>query len=205
MSLPSLGGLVVANVFLKFGENSREIWIATALGPILGSVLLVAFAGGPDIVLDVYRLNAERSVVSPYVILTGDGPWHRYLVELLTLSPLLFLFFVAGAMRLGTDRKAGWFLLIFFVLTYAPMAMACMNLRYTTIWSLPMAWFAALAIWDICRGLPQRAATLARGGAVALLVVSQILLFRTVFVADDVYDPTPQAVQRALSILKDRR
>ena len=177
----ALCGLVVANVFLKFGENSREIWIATIAAPILGASLLFALAGSFSAVLETYRLNAERSVVSPYVILTGDGPWHRYLVELVTLSPLLFLLFCGGLARLGAAGETGQFLLIFFILTYVPMTMVCMNLRYTTIWTLPIAWFAAHAVWEICRGLPQRAETLARAGAVALVTASQLICFWTIF------------------------
>ena len=83
-----------------------------------------------------------------FSIATGDGPWYRYLIELLTISPIVLVLACTGLFTLPREHRACLFLLGFVVFSYALMCNVRygMNLRYTTIWELPLAVFAAMQL-----------------------------------------------------------
>src|SRR4029077_18508443 len=53
-----VGILVVlgANYWLRFGRTTRELVLATFLGPILGILALIILSGGSDVLFGAYRL-----------------------------------------------------------------------------------------------------------------------------------------------------
>ena len=132
--------LLIANRWLRFGIVGRPLLVLTFVGPLLGVAILTNLAGGLRTLLDVYLLGVPKNLHLEYAILTGDGPWYRYLIDLLTISPLVFVLACAMIFQLrGTDRPL-WFGLVFIVASYALMANVKygMNLRYATIWDFPL-------------------------------------------------------------------
>ena len=61
------------------------------LGPLLGAVILVFVAGGLSTLLTSYQLSVSKNYQLAYAVMTGDGPWYRYLVDLLLVNPLILL------------------------------------------------------------------------------------------------------------------
>jgi 4-amino-4-deoxy-L-arabinose transferase-like glycosyltransferase len=133
--------LLLANRWLKFGTVTRPLVLATFAGALFGFALVVLLAGDLSTFLEMYRLLMAKSIVLPYAIMTGDGPWYRYLVDLILVSPLVVLLATGAAFRLSAeDNKPLLFLFLFFGFTFAGMAsvkLGC-NLRYTTIWDMPL-------------------------------------------------------------------
>ena len=91
---------------------------------------------------------------TPYAILTGDGPWYRYLVDLLLVSPVILLLALGAIFRLDRSKKAELYLSIFIGATYLVMCNVKygMNLRYANMWDMPLRFLAfsqiaALASW----------------------------------------------------------
>src|SRR5437016_11613298 len=81
--------ILIANHWLKFGTVTRELLLATVIGPILGVILLGMLAGGAGPLLATYQLSVSKNYELKYAILTGDGPWHRYLVDLMLVCPVV--------------------------------------------------------------------------------------------------------------------
>jgi 4-amino-4-deoxy-L-arabinose transferase-like glycosyltransferase len=133
--------LLIANRWLKFGTVTRPLVLATFAGALFGFALVVFLAGDLSTFLEMYRLLIAKSTVSSYSIMTGDGPWYRYLVDLTLVSPLVVLLAAGAAFQLfAEDSKPLLFLFLFFGFTFAAMAtvkLGC-NLRYTTIWDMPL-------------------------------------------------------------------
>ena len=75
--------LIAANHWLKWGTVTRELLACTLIGPLLGFVILVFLAGGLETLRITYQLSVSKNYQLTYAIMTGDGPWHRYLVDLL--------------------------------------------------------------------------------------------------------------------------
>lgn len=137
-------GVLVANRWLKFGTVRHSLVVATLGGAFLGFIGLLSLSGGIDVFFEMHRLLVAKSLVLPYAIVTGDGPWYRYLVDLTLVSPLIVLLAAGAAFQVRSENKPLVFLLIFLGCTFAVMAsvkLGC-NLRYTTIWDMPLRMLA---------------------------------------------------------------
>ena len=133
-------GLLIANRWLRFGTVNRPLLALTFVGPLIGVAILTNLAGGLRALLDVYLLGVPKNLHLEYAILTGDGPWYRYLTDLLTMSPLVLLLAVAMVFQLRREDQPLTFGLVFIVASYALMANVKygMNLRYATMWDFSL-------------------------------------------------------------------
>ncbi len=75
------------------------------IGPLFGVATLVLLAGGITKLITAYELSVTHNYQLVYAITTGDGPWHRYLVDLLLVSPVVTLLAVAALFRLDREMK----------------------------------------------------------------------------------------------------
>src|SRR2546430_14024942 len=136
--------LLIANRWMQFGTVTRELLVATVLGPFLGVVVLILLAGGIDVLFATYRLLIDKAYQLPYAIHTGDGPWYRYLVDLLLVSPIILILALGAIFRLNRTMKPELFMSIFVAASYLFMCNLKygMNLRYATIWDMPLRFLA---------------------------------------------------------------
>ncbi len=200
----SLCGLVVANRWAKFGATTRPLILVGVLGPLAGLLVLVTLAGGIEAFVEIYRTLVTKAQTLGYAIATGDGPWHRYLIELLTLDPLVLLLALSGIFTLPAERRPYLFLLGFVALSYLIMCNVRygMNLRYTTIWALPLTAFAAAQLIALALRAGSRAAI------VAVVLFSAVCAydlrqFRIFFIDSAIYEPSPVSLFQALKIIKE--
>jgi 4-amino-4-deoxy-L-arabinose transferase-like glycosyltransferase len=137
-------GLLLANHWLRFGTATKPLFLTTILGPLAGFVFLVFLSEGLDIFIKMYRLLVEKSKVLPYAIINGDGPWYRYLVDLMVICPLVMLLAIGRSFCVKREDKAVPFLLVFIGFTFAIMSSVKygFNARYTTIWDMPLRYLA---------------------------------------------------------------
>ena len=198
-------GLLIVNRWLKLGRISRPVLIVTVLAPILGGLILTLCAGGFGPLFTVFSLNAAKSVITPYAIATGDGPWFRYLSDLLLVSPAVMLFAIGGAFLQKRSDAAGWYLLGFIFFSYVIMCNITygMNLRYANMWDFPLRYLALVPIFawaESIGGATKRAFLIV--GVVGVLSLFELANYLRIFVASTVYDPIPTSLLQALDILK---
>lgn len=198
-------GLLMVNRWLGLGRVSTPLLLATVAAPLLGVALLALCAGGIEPLLTVFSLNASKSVQTPYAISTGDGPWFRYLSDLLLVSPAVTVFAIGGAFSLERSDKAGWCLLGFIFFSYLLMCNVPygMNLRYANMWDFPLRYLALVPVFLWARSIEgegKRRFFLI--GIVALLGFLELANYLRIFVANAVYDPIPARLLHALDILK---
>lgn len=188
----------------KFGAVTRPLVIAGIAGPLLGLAALIALTGSIDVFTGIYRTFIAKAQTLPVVIATQDGPWHRYLVELLLLDPLVWLLAVSAVFTLPAQRPAFLYLLIFLAVSYAIMCNVRygMNLRFATIWALPLSVFAAAQLLALAAHAGPRAAivVVVLFAAVCAYGLRQYRIF---FVDAPLYEITPTQLLRAAQILKD--
>jgi 4-amino-4-deoxy-L-arabinose transferase-like glycosyltransferase len=195
--------LIGTNKWLRFGTVTRPLLLVTVAGPLLGVVVLVSLCGSAQTCYQTYQLVVSKASVSPYSIATGDGPWYRYLVDLLLVSPLILLLAWGAIVRLKpAGSKEAAYLLIFIVATYVLMCNVRygMNLRYTNMWDMPMRYLAIGCIADLSR--PTRRRELLIGAAVIFLCLIDIRQYYIFFVQHDLYELVTGLLLQALKILK---
>src|SRR6202163_1975442 len=146
--------LILTNRWLQFGTVTRELLLGTIAGPLLGVVILVFLAGGLHNLIDTYRLLVSKASQMPYAFQTGDGPWHRYLVDLLLVSPIILVLALGSIFQLDRTKRPELYFTIFVAASYLVMCNVKygMNLRYANIWDMPLRFLAfnqivALASW----------------------------------------------------------
>ncbi|MEI9999663.1 MAG: phospholipid carrier-dependent glycosyltransferase [Verrucomicrobiota bacterium] len=205
--LVAIVALLIANRWFRFGTVSQPLIAATIAGSVAGAAILALCAGGFGPLVHVFSLDAAKSLQTPYAIATGDGPWFRYLVDLMLVSPAVMIFAIGGAFLLKREDeidRAGWFLLGFILFSYVPMSNVTygLNLRYANMWDFPLRY---LALVPVFRWAAPGASV--KGNALIVVLVgglasSELLNYVDIFVLNPVYDPIPSALMRALDILK---
>jgi hypothetical protein len=200
----ALCGIVAMNRWTKFGVVTRPLVLVGILGPLFGVVLLVMLAGGFGIFIEIYQLLVTKAQNLDYAIATGDGPWFRYLIELVVIDPIVVVLALTGLFTLPRKSAAYGYLLAFLIISYAIMCNVryAMNVRYATIWALPLAVFASAQIIHVA-GFARRYSK-----TVAFLVIAGISLFnlrqyKVFFVDHSIYEPVPTATLRAIKIIKE--
>ena len=194
--------LLGTNHWLRFGAITRSLLLVTIGGPLLGVVTLIFLCGSAETFVMTYRLVVSKAAVLPYAIATGDGPWYRYLVDLLLASPLIFLLAWAAIFRLKFADKPSLYLLGFVIATYALMCNIRygMNLRYTNMWDMPLRYLALGCIVDVTRTFRRREILIVV--TVLFLCAIDLRQYYIFFVQHDLYELVTAGLLRALQILK---
>src|SRR6266446_3105960 len=199
----ALVALLVANHWLRFGTVTRELIIATVLGPLLGGVILVLLAGGLSQTIHTYHYSLAKNYQLQYAILTGDGPWYRYLVDLLLVSPIVLILALGTLFRLNRTLKPELFMSIFIAASYLVMCNVKygMNLRYANMWDMPLRFLALSALVGLVSPL-RRYRNIVLGIAVALICAIELRQYIILFVNFPLYELVNEGLLRALHILK---
>ena len=199
-----LGLLIVlaANRWLHFGKITLDLCIVTIVGPLFGVIVLAFLCGGLTTMAETYRLLVTKAAVLQYAIITGDGPWYRYLVDLMIVSPVVVTLAIGGVFQLRKSDRAGFYLLLFVVASFAVMANIRygMNLRYANMWDFPLRFLAAFCLWrTIPSGRRQALMVFLCLTGLCLLELHQYHIF---FVQNDLYELVPKDLLRAVKMLK---
>jgi 4-amino-4-deoxy-L-arabinose transferase-like glycosyltransferase len=198
-----LVALLVSNRWLQFGTVTRELVIATLLGPLLGVVIIIFLAGGFPETIHTYRYSLAKNYELHYAILTGDGPWSRYLVDLLLVSPIILILAFGTLFRLDRKMKPELFMSIFIAASYLVMCNVKygMNLRYANMWDMPLRFLAFSQIVAMASWLKSyRAAIIAV--AVIFLAAIEFHQYIVLAVRYPLYELITHDLLRALHILK---
>lgn len=199
----ALCGLIGVNRWAKFGTVTRKLVFISIGGPLAGVLVLVSLAGGVSEFVEIYRLLVGKAQGLTYAIKTGDGPWYRYLVDLLLLSPLVFLLAVGGLFTQLPRPRALVFLAAFVGFSYLVMCNVRygMNLRYASIWDLPMRALAAVQVGALAARFGRWQMLAATLGIVALCAYD-LRQYQLFFVEAGLYELVTGGLLQVLRILK---
>ena len=199
----ALCGLIAANRWARFGTVTPKLVLIGIAGPLLGVVVLVLLAGGVPQFVEIYSLLVSKAENLTYAIKTGDGPWYRYLVDLLLISPLVFLLAVGGVFTQVRGNRAFVYLVAFVGFSYLVMCNVKygMNLRYASIWDLPIRALAAAQVVAVARRFGQRQ-TLVASIAIAALCAYDLRQYQIFFIDGRLYELVTGGLLQVVKILK---
>jgi hypothetical protein len=202
----ALGGLLGANRWLRVGVVTPRLLAAMVAGPVVGAALLVTLAGGPGPAVEIYGLLVQKAQKLTYAIKTGDGPWHRYLIDMLIISPVVLCLALTALPAALKERRSCAFLAAFTAVSYAVMCNVKygMNLRYATIWDIPLRALAMFQITQISRLFGPRQ-ILALSVLVALVCAYELRQYVIFFKDFGLYELVTEGLLNAVNILKTSR
>ncbi len=169
----ALAAVVIANRWAKWGTVSPRFLAVSVIAPGVGVLLLMMLAGGASSFIAVYSTLVAKAQNLDYARLTGDGPWYRYFIDLMIISPIVLILAIGALFKIVPVRKELMYFTVFVAASYLIMCNVKygMNLRYASIWELPLRAAAVLMVWELCKRFGQRrelVATLMIAGICAL-------------------------------------
>ena len=202
----AMGGILCAAAVapgLNLGKATWSTAAATVLGGVAGVLVLIGLAGDPRTLIDTYVLLVTKAEKMTFAYESGGGPWFRYLVDLMLVSPTVLLPAIGGMFALRRESRQGIFLLLFIVFSCAVMVNVRngMNLRYATMWDMPLRYLAAGTILQMA-GAVRRAPVLAAVALVALAGGVELHQYWLIFVRHDIGDPITQFLMYALEVVR---
>lgn len=203
-AFPAVGfaALMLLGARVGFGRADLRHWLAALIGGVFATALLATAAGGWTTMAHVYLLLVRKAQALPFAQWTGDGPWSRYLIDLMILTPATLCFALGGSFRALREDRRALGLLVFLGVSYVIMCNVRygMNLRYTTIWDFPLRSLAALqAIALVARFRHSRALL---SVLIAGLCAIDLAQYRHFFVKYRLYELPTEDLLRAEKMAK---
>jgi 4-amino-4-deoxy-L-arabinose transferase-like glycosyltransferase len=186
----------VVLVYEGIARGRRELLLpmALALGaPVVFRVALWWLAAGSlDQLFRLVGIILESPARNEYAIQFGGGPWTRYLLDFLLLSPLPTLLAIAAAGALAIrGRRADP------VVAYLLAIGACVlvsyeaftkNVRYVAVLEFPIRVLAIWLVWEVLQRRGARVALLGSAALVALMAWADYASFTAIFVEGGLYE-----------------
>ena len=198
--------ILVINRWARFGKATPALFAVTVAGPALAVVVLAAYAGGPAAFIHLYTELIQKSRTLDYAIYLQDGPWCRYLLDFMLVTPVVMLLAIGRTFQISGRNKGDLFCLLFIVFTYLPMANVSrgMSLRFAGFWDVPLCWLAFSQLAVMARQAPHRWKVTTLVATTVLVCGVEFWQFERIFtdvVQPPVYDPITLHLLRAVKIV----
>jgi len=183
----------------------RDLPLLAASGALAAALLSCGAlwwlaAGDAATLAGVVRVILASPASNAYAQAYGTGPWYRYPIDFLLLSPWPTLLGIAalGPAALRAGRRAPGDAVVWLALAVAGVLVAyepfTRNVRYVAICEVPLRALAAGLVFDLTRADAGRRGLALAAAAVALLGFADWLSFRQIFVEGNLYDPMTAAL-----------
>lgn len=171
-----------------------SLWPVAAVTVVplaLATVIAASAAGGIGIAWRTLLTTIAQDGVNDYIVRFGSGPWFRYVVDYLLLSPWTTLAYVVwlgwlAATRDGDDETYAWALVP--ILVIGVLVPFSKSLRYVVALEAPIR-LAAVLLLERALGRSHRFATAGLAAALLALACVDLLAFRGLFIEAQTYDP----------------
>lgn len=183
--------LAVAHGFRSREKVSPLALACVSVIPVLLAVAAAALVcGGYGVVKEMFLANFNSVPGNAYAQEYGGGPWYRYLIDYLLLSPfptILYLLWV-GFLIAGGEKEEAWWYWALVPLLFLPLsALITKNVRYALVMDAPMR-LAAVGMLQRLTGWRRRP-VLWMALMVAVLMLVDVFTFCDFFVTGHLYDP----------------
>jgi 4-amino-4-deoxy-L-arabinose transferase-like glycosyltransferase len=181
--------------------------VPLAVAPLASVAIWALAAGGFGALRETLRIVLESPATNEFAIRWGSGPWYRYVLDQLVMSPWTTLLGIAAVAVVAWRWRTGRYdsLLVYCALLYvaqiAVLAPFTKNLRYVAVLEAPVR---ALAVVTICGALAlerRRLALFAQAAVVAALCVVDFGVYDTFYLRSTLYDPVSAKILRMRSMV----
>jgi 4-amino-4-deoxy-L-arabinose transferase-like glycosyltransferase len=205
--------MVAIAAYYRFGRSSRtspRLLVPLLAAPALAVIPWAWTAGGFRQLIDAYVLFVRPQIQSEYVIRLQSGPWFRYLVDLMLLSPVTTLLAVMGFGWVLARReeialcREGRLTVVWLVSGFLPYSlMAMKNVRFALYLDVPLRILAAIAIFALmARWTENRKLAWTPWVLLLIVVCSDAIQFWRIFIVGKVYDPVTIHLIRANGLFR---
>jgi hypothetical protein len=178
-----------------------------AFAPALAFGIICWLSGDIETCLNTYRIYIAMQRTIPYTLQYQAGPWFRYLVDFMLLSPATFLLALIGVAGQSADfqsAKAKYTALIYLLSALTVFSLLpLMNIRLVLFLDVFVRLFAVLGIYTLCKQLPlKQHLSIYIGVMVATVIAIDVIQFNSIFEVSKVYDPVTAELIRGNGLVR---
>lgn len=192
-----LGALLYPKI--SRGVTMTRSTLAALLLPLpLAALILLTLIPDPSLLIRVYSSWLWATEAGAYAIAYSQGPWFRYLIDFLLLSPLTTLLAIGYYFKPAGEQEDPFLgrstLILFLVFSL----LALKNVRYVSFLDIPMRILAVLTLTSLFHH-PAVERVRERGLVLAVLLLAayDLSLFYAIFIGGGVYDPVTATLAKA--------
>jgi len=200
--------LIIRKYMLKKELYLPDLLSACFYPLITAGVIYILAAGDPLSILQVIKIILTSPSTNKYAILYCSGPWFRYIVDFMLLSPWVsilalgyFFYFVSSK----EYHEGILYFLLLFVMYFLLLNIFAKNVRYAILLDTPLRIFAVLMILKITE---TRFEKFKYNYLITYILVIGIatydyLSFYKLFIIYDIYDPISILLLRAREFIPE--
>jgi 4-amino-4-deoxy-L-arabinose transferase-like glycosyltransferase len=172
--------------------NTTYLWLSVSVPIILAvSGMIIAFGSFDNFFLMIYSVLKSRgeAALSPYAVFFGSGPWFKYIVDYLLLSPFTTLMAIGYFGYRLLARRFEWkivyfsvFFLVFFLLL--SNVKFTKDVRYVMIFEMVFYLFSIFFLFNVTKGKQKYVLNI-----IILICFINYFNFIKLFYVNNIYDP----------------
>lgn len=180
---PFAVSLVLERALFRRDVPWSRVVLAFAIPGSIVPLLLVWSAGGVAPLVETARTIVESPRTNQYTLAYCAGPWYRYLVDFMLLSPVPTLLGLAGVVHALLQAREGRgdrflvHLAVLFAVTLLANAFVMKNARYATLLELPLRALAVALVTALVPATRRNAWLLAVVAVLAFVDWRSFVLF----------------------------
>jgi len=186
--------------FLFKREVRLMDFLSVSIFPFLIVGMVYLSVGGLTHTLQTIRIILHSPKTNPHAIAFGQGPWFRYIIDFMLLSPWVVLCsigFIFSYFLSERRHDLEVFAIVFAVLSYFLFNFFTKNVRYVMMLDIPMRLFTVLLLKEIISRSVPRHATLVLTLLILGLALLDYMNFYTLFLEQGIYDPISHALLKS--------
>ncbi len=196
-----LKGAITAKKYLKLSD----CLVITILPFSIAGIVYVTLSGGISQFIKIVISIATSREVNDYAVSMFSGPWFRYLIDFMLLSPWVSLlaigFFFHSIFKNEQQEPIVYLSLFSVVLLFIYGNLAWKDVRYLMVLDMPIRLFAVLMLCDLAELILKKKAF--KVLIILVIVISAIDYsnFNYMFVKQGIYDPVSILLLHAAHII----
>jgi len=186
-----LAYLILSKLIQKNRICVQDLLIVSAV-PFATVFLVYLGLGCVSYLPEIARIVLGSPGTNPYAIFYGSGPWFRYLVDYMLLSPWVVILSIGFLLYCLLERENDALIFYFtsvFLFSFTLLNLFTKNVRYVILLDTPMRLFSCLLLDRLSRKFFPRQALIIACILVAAISLSDYLSFRLLFINNAIYDP----------------
>lgn len=201
----ALVALFVCCRWLPLGQPTFALFLTTALGPAIAVLFLAAMIGGLGEFLRFYLTFETKSITNLYCIAAQDGPWYRYVIDFIMVTPVVTLLGIGRLFQLRRTDSRELFMAVFLGLSFVFMSCVTygMSLRFAAYWEIPLCWLAFSQLVSLSEKFQRFSPTIILALLLSVVSVVGLHQYQRFFVKGGVYDPVTASLTWAAGLQKD--
>ncbi|MCM8778966.1 MAG: glycosyltransferase family 39 protein [Candidatus Omnitrophica bacterium] len=191
--------LLFRKVFLKRDVYLKDYLCASIL-PFAMVGIVYIILGGFSYIVETIKISLYSPKTNPYALSFQSGPWYRYIIDFLLLSPgvvILTIGFIFSFSPAKADDELLLYLLLMIVTIFFLFNIFSKSVRFIIILDMPMRLFSVLMLKNLSERIFLRHGRAFWISLVIIISLLDFINFYHLFVYWGIYDPVSYFLLKA--------